>query len=84
MSLPTEAEQNEILKWQDEQSNMRITDKIFKAMSQAEERILKENVRPLAERVAQHDNIFTELGKSLSAGFGNITATVGRLTGKKS
>jgi hypothetical protein len=63
MSLPTEAEQNEILKWQDEQSNMRITDKIFKAMSQAEERLLKQ-MAPIQEKIEEHEGFISRIRRN--------------------
>jgi hypothetical protein len=81
MSLPSDREQNEILKWQDEQSNMRITDKIKKNLSEAEQRILQQ-IAPIQQKVDEHDNIFADLGRSFSAGFGIITSVAGKVTGK--
>jgi hypothetical protein len=77
MSMPTDSEHDEILKYDGP-----ITDKIKAAVSAAEERILKQNVRPLVEKVNEHDNAFVEIAKSFSAGFGHILSAAGKVTGK--
>ena len=84
MTMPTEKEQAEIAKWEAEQKHgPTTTEKINKALSEAEQRILQQ-MATLQDKVIEHDETFAELGKSFSAGFGRITATAGRLTGKKS
>lgn len=77
MSMPTDAEMEELLKYDGP-----ITDKIKMHVSRAEERILKQ-IRPLAEKVEEHDNAFREIGRGISTGFGSILSVVGKVTGKR-
>jgi tetrahydromethanopterin S-methyltransferase subunit B len=83
MTMPKDSEHEEILKYYNGPSTDKMKAIATKVMSEAEERILKQNVRPIVEKVNEHDNIFADLGRSFSAGFGIITSVAGKVTGKK-
>lgn len=60
MNMPTDKEQLEILN----SYNGPITDKVKAIVSRVEERILKENVRPLAEKLEEHDGFISKIKRN--------------------
>jgi deferrochelatase/peroxidase EfeB len=67
MSLPTDKEQEEILRWEDEQHSVTTSAKIkaitADMISRAEERITK-NYLPFAEKVDEHDGFISKIKRN--------------------
>jgi deferrochelatase/peroxidase EfeB len=67
MSLPSDAEQKEIMRWEDEQHSVTTSAKIkaitADMISRAEERITK-NYLPFAEKVDEHDGFISKIKRN--------------------
>jgi deferrochelatase/peroxidase EfeB len=67
MSMPSKKEQEEILRWEDEQHSVTTSAKIkaitADMISRAEERITK-NYLPFAEKVDEHDGFISKIKRN--------------------
>lgn len=63
MSMPTDDEMKKLV----EEMPGPITDRIFRAMSEAERRLLQKHVRPLEQKIQEHEGFIARLKRGLGA-----------------